>query len=154
MVYDSHFVITVDKGLNNSSVPTEQGIYDWIDTGTIWYKWWQMAGRRDRVKFRDAIASKKYISSKINLFHCYSYILLQYFQKLVDIFCNTLSVCEREQWHQPQHQGREKLLINSCWVLAPCWLPALQNITVLIATYHSHALYLHLHYSQVHQETI
>ena len=25
----------VGKGLNDSSVPTEQGIYDWIDTGTI-----------------------------------------------------------------------------------------------------------------------
>ena len=24
----------VGKGLNDSSVPTEQGIYDWIDTGT------------------------------------------------------------------------------------------------------------------------
>ena len=28
------------KGLNHSSVSTEQGIYDWIDTGTIWHKWW------------------------------------------------------------------------------------------------------------------
>ena len=25
----------VGKSLNDSSVPTEQGIYDWIDTGTI-----------------------------------------------------------------------------------------------------------------------
>ena len=25
----------VGKGLNDSSVPTEQGIYDWIETGTI-----------------------------------------------------------------------------------------------------------------------
>ena len=25
----------VGKGLNDSSVPTEQGIYDWIHTGTI-----------------------------------------------------------------------------------------------------------------------
>ena len=25
----------VGKGLNDSSVPTDQGIYDWIDTGTI-----------------------------------------------------------------------------------------------------------------------
>ena len=49
----------VSNGLNDSTVPTEQGIYDWIDTGTIWYKWWGMEGRRDRVKFRDAIASKK-----------------------------------------------------------------------------------------------
>ena len=34
----------VGKGLNDSSVPTEQGIYDWIDTGTIWYKWWRTDG--------------------------------------------------------------------------------------------------------------
>ena len=27
--------VGVGKGLNDSSVPTEQGIYDWIDTGTI-----------------------------------------------------------------------------------------------------------------------
>ena len=48
----------VGKGLNNSSVATEQGIYDWIDIGTIWYKWWRTDGQRDWVKFRDAIASK------------------------------------------------------------------------------------------------
>ena len=47
-------VCGVGKGLNDSSVQTEQAKYDWIDTGTIWYKWW----RTDRVKFRDAIASK------------------------------------------------------------------------------------------------
>ena len=28
-------------------------------TGTIWYKWWGTDGGTDRVKFRDAIASKK-----------------------------------------------------------------------------------------------
>ena len=39
--------VGVGKGLNDSSVPTEQGIYDWIDTGTIWYKWWRTDGRRE-----------------------------------------------------------------------------------------------------------
>ena len=37
---------------NDFGVQTEQAIYDWIDTGTKWR-------RTDRVKFRDAIASKK-----------------------------------------------------------------------------------------------
>ena len=53
--------VGVGKGLNDSSVPTEQGIYDWIDTGT---KWRRRDGGRDRVKFRDAIASKNLVSSK------------------------------------------------------------------------------------------
>ena len=41
---------------NEFSVQTD---YEWIDTGTIWYKWWRTEGGRDRVKFRDAIASKQ-----------------------------------------------------------------------------------------------
>ena len=58
----------VGKGLNDSSVPTEQGIYDWIETGTIWYKWWGREGQRDRVKFRDAIASKNEKGRKKRIF--------------------------------------------------------------------------------------
>ena len=39
--------VGVGKGLNDSSVQTEPAIYDWIDTGTIWYKWWWREGGMD-----------------------------------------------------------------------------------------------------------
>ena len=32
---------------NDFGVQTEQAIYDWIDTGTIWTKWWRTEGQSE-----------------------------------------------------------------------------------------------------------